>query len=331
MSIIEKAAQRLEQLRKAGVEAPAIVAGPEAETKAAAPMFEPGAPAERPAASRQSVHLADPPASVAAASGAPASRSDQPGESGRRSRMVEIDLAALAAAGYITPEAQRSQTADEFRVLKRPIIKNAQGGPGSTVARGNCVMVTSALPAEGKSFVALNLAMSIASEVDTTVLLVDADVANPNLLKRLNIPATRGLLDLLTDSSADLADVLLRTNVEKLSVLPAGSAHKRATEMLASTGMAELVEQMSTRYPDRILVFDSPPLLATTEARALAAHMGQIVMVVEADVTSQPTVLKALEMIESCPVVLMVLNKASRTEVGGYYGYGSYGYGSTNA
>ena len=245
--------------------------------------------------------------------------------------MVEIDLAALAAAGYITPEAQRSQTADEFRVLKRPIIKNAQGGPGSTVARGNCVMVTSALPAEGKSFVALNLAMSIASEVDTTVLLVDADVANPNLLKRLNVPATKGLLDLLTDSSTDLADVLLRTNVEKLSVLPAGSAHKRATEMLASTGMAELVEQMSTRYPDRILVFDSPPLLATTEARALAAHMGQIVMVVEADVTSQPTVLKALEMIESCPVVLMVLNKASRTEVGGYYGYGSYGYGSTNA
>ncbi len=195
----------------------------------------------------------------------------------------------------------------------------------STVDRGNCVMVTSALPSEGKSFVALNLALSIASEVDSTVLLVDADVANPNVLKRMKLPPAKGLLDLLTDNSSDVADVLLRTNVEKLSVLPAGSAHRRATEMLASTGMADLVNQMSTRYPDRILVFDSPPLLATTEARVLASHMGQIVMVVEADVTSQATVLKALETIESCPVVLMVLNKASRTDVGGYYGYGFYG------
>jgi len=110
--------------------------------------------------------------------------------------------------------------------------------------------------------------------------------------------------------------------------LPAGSAHGRATEMLASAAMAELVQQMSTRYPDRILVFDSPPLLATTEARVLASHMGQIVMVVEADVTTHGAVAKALETVENCPIVLMVLNKAERTEVGNYYyGYG-YGYGA---
>ncbi|MET0165295.1 MAG: chromosome partitioning ATPase, partial [Vicinamibacterales bacterium] len=117
----------------------------------------------------------------------------------------------------------------------------------------------------------------------------------------------------------------LKTNVEKLSLLPAGSKHRRATEMLASTTMAELVEQMSTRYPDRMLVFDSPPLLATTEARVLASHMGQIIMIVEADVTTQATVMKALETVEGCPIVLMVLNKAPRTDVGGYYGYGFYG------
>jgi len=325
MSIIERAAQRLEQLRKAGVEAPPVVAGQGATPKAAIPAPEPVAAVERPAQTRPSVHLADAPLIAAAPSDAPAAKVQRPAESGRRSKMVEIDLAALAAAGYITPEAQRSQIADEFRVLKRPIIKNAQGGAGSTVERGNCVMITSALPSEGKSFMALNLALSIASEVDSTVLLVDADVANPNLLKRMNLPAAKGLLDLLTDGSSDVADVMLRTNVEKLSLLPAGSAHRRATEMLASTGMAELVEQMSTRYPDRILVFDSPPLLATTEARVLASHMGQIVMVVEADVTTQATVLKALETVENCPVVLMVLNKAPRTEVGGYYGYGTYG------
>ena len=324
MSIIEKAAQRLEQLRRAGVEAPTVAAGQDAETQSANPVSERLMSPERTTQSRQSVHLADVPAPVAAPSGPPSAKSRGPAERGR-SKSVEIDLAALAAAGYITPEAQRSQIADEFRVLKRPIITNAQGDAGSTVERGNRVMVTSALPSEGKSFVALNLALSIASEVDSTVLLVDADVANPNLLKRMNLPAAKGLLDLLTNDDSDPADVILKTNVEKLSLLPAGTAHRRATEMLASTAMAELVKQMSMRYPDRILVFDSPPLLATTEARVLASHMGQIIMVVEADVTSQGAAQKALETIESCPVVLMVLNKALRTDVGGYYGYGFYG------
>jgi receptor protein-tyrosine kinase len=329
MSIIEKAAQRLEQLRRAGVEAPPPVADPVSELANANTVTERTGAHER-APALQPIHLADTAVITPAPSAAPAAKTPRPADPARRSKAVEIDLTALAAGGYITPEAQRSQVADEFRVLKRPIIKNAQGGAGLTVARGNCVMVTSALPNEGKSFVALNLAMSIASEVDSTVLLVDADVANPNLMKRMHLPATNGLLDLLTNKSMELADVLLRTNVEKLSLLPAGSAHRRATEMLASSAMAELVEQMATRYPDRILVFDSPPLLATTEARVLASHMGQIVMVVEADETTQVEVMQALETIEHCPIVLMVLNKISHTEVGGYYGYGVYGgYGAT--
>jgi protein-tyrosine kinase len=325
MSIIEKAAQRLEQLRKAGVEAPSLAPDHDADAQSVNPTPERAAMPERPVPVRQSVHVADDAAAVDALPAAPSGKSASPAPSVRRSRSVEIDLSALAAAGYLTPEAQRSQIADEFRVLKRPIIKNAQRGLGSTVERGNCVMVTSALPNEGKSFVALNLAMSIASEIDSTVLLVDADVANPNLMTRMHLPPAKGLLDLLTSDNSDLADVLLRTNVEKLSVLPAGTHHRRATEMLASTAMADLVAQMSSRYPDRILVFDSPPLLATTEARVLASHMGQIVLVVEADVTTQGAVLKALETVENCPVVLMVLNKAPRTDVGGYYGYGFYG------
>jgi protein-tyrosine kinase len=331
MSLIEKAAQRLEQLRQAGVDVASVTADPDAEASPATGLSQRPVSPERPASpeptthSRQAVHLAELPATATEPSGTPSAKSRSPAEPGRRSKTVEIDLASLAAAGYITPEAHRSQIADEFRVMKRPIIKNAQGGSGSTVERGNCVMVTSALPSEGKTFVALNLAMSIASEVDSTVLLVDADVANPNLMKKMHLPAARGLLDLLTGEASHLADVLLRTNVEKLSLLPAGSAHRSATEMLASTAMADLVEQMSTRYPDRILVFDSPPLLATTEARVLASHMGQIVMVVEADVTTQGALLKALETIEGCPIVLMVLNKAPRTDVGGYYGYGYYG------
>ena len=171
----------------------------------------------------------------------------------------------------------------------------------------------------------MNLAMSIASEVDSTVLLIDADVANPNLMKKMHLPPARGLLDLLTGDRSGSFRRPAEDQCGKAFVAAGGIKHRRATEMLASTAMAELVEQMSTRYPDRILVFDSPPLLATTEARVLASHMGQIIMVVEADVTTQATVLKALETVEGCPVVLMVLNKAPRTDVGGYYGYGFYG------
>jgi len=330
MSLIEKAAQRLEQLRRAGVEVAPATTEPGAELAATAVTERVVSP-ERPASPEpagqagQAVLLADVPPKVAVPSSKPSAESRSPAEPPRQSKLVEIDLAALAVAGCITPEADRSQIADEFRVMKRPIIKNAQYGSDSRVERGNCVMVTSALPSEGTTFVALNLAMSIASEVDSTVLLIDADVANPNLMKKMHLPPARGLLDLLNGEIMDLSDVLLKTNVEKLSLLPAGSKHRRATEMLASTSMAELVEQMSTRYPDRMLVFDSPPLLATTEARVLASHMGQIIMVVEADVTTQATVLKALETVEGCPVVLMVLNKAPRTDVGGYYGYGFYG------
>ena len=328
MSIIEKAAQRLEQLRQAGVETPTLAADPAADGLVANRAAERPAAMERHALVRETV----PAAETSVPSGAPAGKSGDPAGRGLRSRVVEIDLGALAAAGYVTPEAPRSKIADEFRVLKRPIIKNAQDGSASSVAHANCVMVTSALPGEGKSFVALNLALSIAVEVDSTVLLVDADVANPNLLKRMNLPAAKGLLDLLTNDKEALADVLLRTNVEKLSLLPAGTPHRRATEMLASATMVDLVEQMSKRYPDRILVFDSPPLLATTEARVLASHMGQIVMVVEADHTDQGNVTQALETVENCPIVLMVLNKAIQTDLGGYYGYGGYGgYGAPPA
>jgi receptor protein-tyrosine kinase len=322
MSIIEQAAQRLEQLRKAGVEAPPIT-GERAPGPAAEPGVGRGDSTPKPAPG--AFHSVPPATAAGAGSTSDAAAPLHPVSSGRRSKVVQIDLNALAAAGYVTPDSQRSQTADEFRVLKRPIIRNAHGGAAATVERGNRVMVSSALPGEGKSFVALNLAISIAAEVDSTVLLVDADVANPNLMKRMHLPEAKGLLDLLTNDKLELNDVLLRTNIEKLSVLPAGTAHRRATEMLASTAMAELLDEMASRYPDRILVFDSPPLLVTTEARVLASHMGQIVMVVQADRTTQTALKGALDMIENCPVVLMVLNKTVRSEVGSYYGYPAYG------
>jgi exopolysaccharide/PEP-CTERM locus tyrosine autokinase len=188
------------------------------------------------------------------------------------------------------------------------------------------------LAGEGKSFTAINLAMSIATELDTTVLLVDADVARPSVLRVLGLPPGPGLLDLVLDPDREMSSVMLRTNIDKLSILPSGTPHEKATELLASDAMIKLLESMATRYSDRIIIFDSPPLLLTTESRVLASHMGQIVMVVRAEHTLQSDVAHALSNIESCPVKLLVLNQArveAKGTYGGGYGYGyGYGYGA---
>lgn len=311
MGLIEQAAKRLEELKRAGI------AVPVAET---ADVQGGGGESTMPALGER--------ATLATDAGSPfrgpsTHAAEQPA---RRSRMVEIDLARLAAAGYVTPTSPRSRLADEMRVIKRPLISNAQGKSAAPVRAANLIMVTSALPGEGKTFMSINLAISIAMEVDSTVLLVDADVARPAIPERLGLSPDKGLLDLLTRRDLDVADVMLRTSIERLSILPAGTPHSRATELLASESMQRLVDELASRYPDRILVFDAPPLLSSTESRVLATHMGQILLVVEADRTPQASVKQALMAIEQCPVVMTVLNKIERAESGSYYGYyGSYG------
>ena len=246
------------------------------------------------------------------------------------SRRVELDLQRLAALNFVTPGAPRSRIADQYRVIKRPLIANALGKGAAPVAHGNRIMVTSALPGEGKTFTAVNLALSIAAELDTTVMLVDADVGRPSVLKTLGLAAGPGLLDVL-EGRATMPEVLLRTNVDKLTLLSAGTLHDRATEVLASDGMHALLQEVAQRYDDRVIIFDSPPLLLTTEARALASHMGQVIIVVQAGQTSQSDVQTALATIEFCPVKLLLLNQARGTKLDAYatgykYGYG-YGYG----
>lgn len=232
-----------------------------------------------------------------------------------------INLAKLRQMGIITPDAEKSQIAEEFRLIKRPLIKNAfTQGPGA-IKNGNLIMVTSALAGEGKSFCAINLAMSIATEMDHTVLLVDADVARPSLPGYLGLKAERGLLDVLLDDKLELADVLIKTNVEKLSILMAGRKNRHATELLASQSMSDLLKEIAERYSDRIVIFDSPPLLLTSEAHVLASQMGQIVLVVAAEKTPQQAVKEALRQIESCDVVNLIYNKASSFPGGEYYGY----------
>ncbi len=244
-------------------------------------------------------------------------------------KAVEIDFDRLSRSGLVTPNAPRSLVADQFRVIKRPLLDNVRGRSAVPVDRPNLIMVTSSMPGEGKSFTAINLALSLAMEVDYTVMLVDADVARPSIMNMLGLPQGRGLLDLLVDDEQDVSEVLLRTNIPNLTLLPSGSPRASATELLASSAMSKLVLEMGQRYSDRLIIFDSPPLLLTTESRVLATHMGQIVMVVQAEKTLQSQVRHALGTIESCPVKMMVLNqvRASGADAHGYgYGYG-YGYG----
>ncbi len=306
-SLIEQAAQRLEQLRQAGVVTPEIADAGTAGLGGNGPAAEAPAQALRRDGQR---HVAP----------------DSTWDGAAQSRRVTLNLDAIAASGIVTPAAPRSQMADQYRVIKRPLIANAVGRGASSVKHGNLIMVTSALPGEGKSFTSINLAMSMAAELDHTVMLVDSDVARPSILRMLGLPPGPGLLDLL-EGKADMSSVLMRTNVDKLTILPSGTPHAKATELLASDAMSKLLDDMSTRYPDRIIIFDSPPLLLTTEARVLATHMGQIVVVVHADRTLQGTVQQALSAIETCPVKMMVLNKARPDAIGGYGGYGGYGYG----
>jgi exopolysaccharide/PEP-CTERM locus tyrosine autokinase len=319
-SLIEQAAERLEQLRRAGITIPEIESPPNALHDDATSPTLPPSRASSASTSAQSF----PPTAASPRPAAPQDHSDGPDSQLPQSRRVDIDLTMVSASGIVTPISPRSHIADQYRVIKRPLIANAMGRGAATVKHGNLIMVTSALPGEGKSFTSVNLAMSIAAELDHTVMLVDADVARPSIPRMLGLPPGPGLLDLL-GGKTDMASVLLRTNVDKLTILPSGSPHARATELLASDAMSQLLSDMATRYPDRIIIFDSPPLLLTTEARVLASHMGQIVMVVHADRTLQSTVRQALNAIEACPLKLMVLNK-TRTNAGGSYGE-SYGYG----
>ncbi len=308
---------------------------PSQPASAQPPHPEPSAyqPAPHQSIPAQSIPAQSIPAQAAPVQPAPAqtppaaqSRAHDSG-SGRGSREVLIDFNRLRHEGILTPDRGRSLTTEEFRIIKNTVLRNRWQENSNL---HNLIMVTSAVPGEGKTFTAINLAMSISTEKDLTVLLIDGDLSRPSIVKRLGINADKGLLDLLEDPSLDVGDVILRTNVESLSVIPAGKPNHMSTELLASTRMKRLVEEISKRYPDRIIVFDAPPVLATTESSILARHADQIIFVVEAEGTRRSAVKSALDLISTCPNIGLVLNKArpqfGATQFGSYYG-GYYAYG----
>ncbi len=232
---------------------------------------------------------------------------------------LELDFDALGEMGIIMPDDKRTQLKEEYKHIKRPLLQKA-ALEGNQLTHSNLIMVSSAHSGEGKTFSSLNLAMSIAVERDRRVLLIDADVVKPSLDGILNVKGRPGLVDYLNGELSDFADAMLRTNVENLTVVPAGRAHHLTHELLASNAMRDLANEMASRYPDRIIILDSPPVLATSEAKVLSRLVGQIVLVVEQDKTSQTAVKDAIEYLEKDKITGLILNK-SKTASETYYGY----------
>ena len=217
----------------------------------------------------------------------------------------------------------------EYRRIKRPLLSNAFGKSASLVDGGNLILVTSSVPGEGKSYTAMNLALAIAQERDHTVLLVDADVTKQGVSRMLGVEKRRpDLTDLLTSDDLSVGKALLRTDVPGLVLLPAGKPHEYITEMVASQRMARLVNELASRYSDRVIIFDGPPILSTPEAPILASLVGQIAFVIEAGKTPHAIVDDALGMLPKDKAIGLVLNKSeSVSNRGGYYYnyYAAYG------
>lgn len=244
-------------------------------------------------------------------------------------RVVKVDRDALRSSGLMPPVEQERMLADQYRAIKRPLIRAAFESPQPIEGPPpQLIMIASALPGDGKTFTGVNLAMSMAREADHAVVLVDGDVIKPHLSKLFGIDREPGLLDVLADPKLDIRSVMLPTDIPGLSLVPAGTASETATEMLASARMGEVMKQLVAWDPGGIVLFDSLPILLTSEARALSALMGQIVMVIKAGGTPQQAVSDAIEALGPDKKTWLVLNQAETSGPLGYY-YGSqYGYRS---
>ena len=236
-------------------------------------------------------------------------------------RVIDLPFEHLARQGFITPNLAKGRLSEEYRRVKRPILRAITDGVSGD-GHPNIVAVTSSVAGEGKTYTAINLAMSLAMERDRTVLLLDADVLKGTAGRTLGVESdSPGLTDVLSDDEADLADVILGTDLPNLRLVPAGRSTDRATELLSSVRMRELVGELAVRYADRIVVLDCPPILQTNEASVIVEHAGQVVFVVAAEETDRRSVFEALNQFDERSSVSVLLNK-TRARGASYYDYG---------
>lgn len=237
------------------------------------------------------------------------------------SKFINIDIDKLNKKGFVSNNSDRKLINEEYRAIKRKVLDNAFGPLSKSLTNPNIVMITSSRPSEGKTFSAVNLALSIALEKGKTVLLVDADVLRPNVMRTLELQNQEGLIEYLLGEKTDISDIMCRTNIPNLRIIPAGRAHHLSTELLASEKMYEAVEEFANRYPDRIVIVDTPPLLGINETAILANLAGQAILVTEENKTRLNDVKKAVEQLNPEMAIGFIINKAQSTNTDSGYGY----------
>lgn len=240
-------------------------------------------------------------------------------------RRVAIDRDRLAQAGMIVPGAPVTALAEEFRLVKRQLLNTSRAIRAKDDDKSRMVLVCSAKPDDGKTFCAINLALSLAAEKDVEILLVDADFAKPDIMRQLGAPEGRGLLDVLAGDVESAEACIIDTDVPQLSVLPAGTKSVADTELLASARAHAILDGLAAANPRRIVIFDSPPILAASPASVLASHVGQVMLVVRADKTAESDLREAVALLDGCEQIQLVLNSVSFQPGGRRYGgYGAY-------
>lgn len=264
------------------------------------------------------------PATTPAATPAPTARTRMPVPHRRfipSAPRQTVDRARLADHGLIDPDSNAGALAEEFRIVKRQLLRAGAGLPS-----GRRILITSSQPDEGKTFSVLNLAISLAAEQDLSVILVDADFARSDVTRQLGLTAGPGLTDALLDPDLDLATCVIPTDLPRLAVLPSGAQTIRDTELLSSARMVELLDKLEADAPERIILFDSMPLLAASSPGVLAQHCGQVLVVVRADVTREAALRDAIGLVGQHNGISLLLNRVRFTpegrRFGSYYGEG---------
>jgi protein-tyrosine kinase len=236
---------------------------------------------------------------------------------------ASIDAVSLERAGMVDWSRTRTRISEEFRLVQRQILRSAFG-PGAEPGFSNLLLVTSARPGEGKSFMATNLAGSIARQGDHHVLLIDSDSKRDSICYSFGLAQARGLLDLAANPKLDPAPLIVKTPIERLSILPVGRERERSAELFSTKEMTRLIQSLGRRYADRLLILDAPPCLSTSDPAVLSQVVGQILFVVEADRTQRDEIEASLDLIQACPSITLVLNKqqiSSRYTFGAYSSY----------
>ena len=285
-----------------------------ARLKRTSSVPSPDATAELPVLKMPGAQLAVEPAAEAAA----------PSEA-KPARRITVDQVALRAAGYLPEASEDRRFAEYYRQIKRPLIESAFSAPSGGERERRLIMVSSALPGDGKTFTTINLALSIARERDVSVLLVDADALKQHVSEIFGLKREPGLLDALTDENCNVKSLVVATNLRGLSILPAGRFVEGTAELFSSNRMRQIVAALMAQNPRRIVLFDSPPLLITNEGRSLVKIAGQVALVVRAGTTPRDAVRDAVGMLDERQAGGIVLNQGHIGLTEGYYGYGTYG------